>query len=152
MHVDMAILSKLINFWDEPSLIRKTVGICFNGMGRLSKYWFLPKFKKKIECRKTTTTCSPECNWSHYVILKGIHLHMNFMRSGVLRSFDVGFNQKMSVEWPSNIYCRKCRINNDVRMEINVKTKFIFYREIDKFRKYLSFTCWFPCLGVAFDL
>lgn len=36
------------------------------------------KIKKKIECRKTTTTCSPECNWSHYVILKGIHLHMNF--------------------------------------------------------------------------
>lgn len=36
------------------------------------------KIKKKIESRKTTTTCSPECNWSHYVILKGIHLHMNF--------------------------------------------------------------------------
>lgn len=36
------------------------------------------KIKKKIECRKTTTTCSPECNWYHYVILKGIHLHMNF--------------------------------------------------------------------------
>lgn len=38
------------------------------------------KIKKKIESRKTTTTCSPECNWSHYVILKGIHLHMNFKK------------------------------------------------------------------------
>lgn len=62
------------------------------------------KIKKKIECRKTTTTCSPECNWSHYVILKGIHLHMNFKicQSNGPATFIAGnVELTMTYEWKS---------------------------------------------------
>lgn len=78
MYVDMEILFKFINFWDEFLLIRKIVGICFSGMGWLLRYWFFLKLKKKIECRKIIIICSLECNWYYYVIFKGIYLYMNF--------------------------------------------------------------------------